>query len=54
MAQETTKESEQAIMNKSFDPTYNVEQVEGVGYDGDASVLRPIAVDANGKLKVTT
>lgn len=53
MSQEVTKDSEQAIVNKSFDATYQVEQVEIVGYDADNNVLRPIAVTNTGLVKVT-
>lgn len=52
MSQETTKDSVQFIKNKSFDPTFQVSMVEAVGYDG--SVLRPLAVDATGQLKLDT
>ena len=49
--QDTTKDSEQAVMNKSFDPTYQTQQVEILGYD--SGVLRPIAVTDTGLVKVT-
>jgi hypothetical protein len=52
MAQEVTKNSEQEIMNQSFDPTFNVQLVEGLGYDSVNLVLRPLAVDDQGQLKV--
>ena len=50
--QPTTKESEQELANKSFDPVFNVEIVEAVGFDSVNNVLRPIAVDDTGKLKL--
>ncbi len=52
MGQNVTKETEQAISNKSFDPTYQVEIVKLLGYDADVGVLRPIAVDSSGQIKV--
>lgn len=50
MSQPVTTDSEQYIKNKSFDPTFQTSMVEAVGYDG--SVLRPIAVDATGQVKL--
>ena len=52
MAQNDTKLTEQYIANRSFDPTFNVEMVEGLGYDSVNGVLRPIACDDTGQLKV--
>ncbi len=53
MAQPITKDTEQYISNKSFDSDYNLEIVKGMGYSSDDTDYRPIAVDSNGKLKVT-
>lgn len=50
---EVTKDTEQYISNKSFDPTFGVEMVKGLGYDSSSGVLRPIACDSNGYLKVS-
>lgn len=49
-----TKETEQGLQNMSFDETFQVTQVELLGYDKDAGVLRRIKVDATGQLKITT
>lgn len=53
MSQLVTTDSEQYIANKSFDETYQVEQIEILGYDADNEVLRPIAVTNTGLVKVT-
>lgn len=50
MSQETTKDTEQYIGNKSFDPTFQLEQVILMGYDSTNNVMRPIAVDSSGNL----
>lgn len=49
----TTTDTEQYMANKSFDPDYQVEMVEVVGYDAVNGVLRPILVTNTGLLKVT-
>ena len=51
--QQVTKDSEQYISNKSFDPTYQVEVALLVGEDSINNVLRRVQVDASGNLKVT-
>ena len=53
MSQGVTTDTEQYISNKSFDETFQIEIAEGVGYDSASGVLRPIACDANGYLKVS-
>jgi hypothetical protein len=51
MAQNEVTDTEQYIANRSYDPTFDVQTAEGLVYDG--TVLRRVAVDANGYLKVT-
>lgn len=53
MSQAVTTDTTQYISNKSFDPTYNTEIVEILGYDAVNGVLRPLAVTNTGLLKVT-
>lgn len=48
-----TELTEQYITNRSYDPTYEVEMVELVGYDSASGVLRPLAVTDTGLLKVS-
>ena len=45
--------SEQDIYNLSFDETFDVLKIIGIGYDSTNNVLRRIAVDSNGQLKLT-
>ena len=52
MSQEITKDTEQYILNKSFDPDFNVSTAELLGHDSVNSVLRRIQVDASGNLKI--
>ena len=52
MAQGVTVDHEQHIDNKSFDPTYQLQQVVILGYDAVNGVLRPVSVDATGELQV--
>jgi len=47
-----TELTEQYAMNRSFDEVFNIEIVKGVGYDSVNAVLRPIACDDTGQLKV--
>ncbi len=54
MSQNVTKDTTQYIKNKSFDSTYQTSQVEAVGYDSAGGVLRPIATDANGQIKLAS
>ena len=53
MSQGVTVDTTQYIANKSFDSTYQIEQVELVGYDSVNGVMRPLAVTATGLLKVS-
>ena len=52
MTQETTKETEQYLQNKSFDPEFQVETAELLGHDLANNVLRRVAVNSSGYLKV--
>ena len=46
-----TEKTEQALLNLSFDPTFNVLAAEMLGFDG--TNLQRVAVDVNGKLQAT-
>ena len=45
-----TKETEQAILNKSFDPSFDVLAFENLGYDASSGTLVRQATDANGNV----
>ena len=51
--QNDTKLTKQYIANRSFDPTFNMSQMELLGFDSVNNVLRPIKVDANGQVYVS-
>jgi len=48
------EQTPQELQNRSFDPTFDVAASEILGYDDGNNVLRRIAVDADGKLEITT
>jgi hypothetical protein len=50
--QNLTKDTEQEIVNKSFDETFQVETAIAVGYDPVNDVLRPVLVNETGKLYI--
>ena len=50
--QPTTTDTPQYIQNKSFDPEFQVETAELLGHDLANNVLRRVAVDSSGYLKV--
>jgi hypothetical protein len=53
MAQNDTKDTEQYMINRSYDPDYNVEAVLLVGEDSTNGVLRRLKVNSSGELEVT-
>jgi hypothetical protein len=52
MSQQETTDTVQYIKNRSYDPTFDVETVELLGYDSDNNVLRRIVCDASGLVKI--
>lgn len=53
MSQQVIKDTPQELGNKSFDPTFQLNTVEIMGYDSANNVMRPIAADANGNIVTT-
>jgi pyruvate dehydrogenase complex dehydrogenase (E1) component len=49
--QQDTKDTEQSLINRSYDPTYNMEVALLVGED--APVLRRVQVNSSGYIKVS-